>query len=104
MNENAYADISANGDTDWVSLRGGAMVSVDCVDGNGDSTSFGGATVTLLYSPDAKMRCTVSDSSGDVTGTDGFCRNMENLCGFVAINVASYSSGKFRICSTKGKK
>ena len=99
MNNRQYAEIASNGDTEWVSLRGGGMVSVDCVDPTtGESMAWGGASAALLYSPDKKQRCAVSDDSGDVIGTDGFCRKMDSIDGFVAIGVSSYSTGKFQIC------
>jgi len=101
MSDNQYADLAEDGDSEWVSLRGGSMVSVDCVDSNGVSTAWGGATVALLYSPDARMRCAANDVNGDITGTDGFCRNMDGVYGFVAIAVSSYGGGTFRICATK---
>lgn len=104
MNERVYADLTANGTSEWVPLRGGAMVSVDCVDvSTGATASFGGATAALLYSPDEKMVCSVRgrDFANVVTGTDGYCFNMNDTEGFVAIVVSSYSAGKFRLCVSK---
>ena len=103
MNERVYADLTANGTSDWVSLRGGGFVSVDCVNvTTGETASFDGATATLVYSPVEKMVCAVRNSAlTAITGTDGFCWDMPETDGFVAIVVSSYSSGKFRICVTK---
>jgi len=100
--DRSYADLEANGDSEWVNLREGGMVSVDCVDSStGLSTSWGGASAALLFSPDTKMRCAVSDESGAVTGTDGYVRDLRGMSGFVAIAVTSYSDNKFRICVSR---
>lgn len=98
MSDLMFKEISANGDSEWLSLgQGGGIVSVDCVDPTTNlSTGWGGATASLLYSPDARMRTAVSDVDGDVSGTDGFSRVIP-YTGFVAISVSGYTAGKFKI-------
>lgn len=98
MSNLAYKDRSSNGDSEWLNLgQDGATVSVDCVNPvTNVSMPWGGATVTLLYSPDARMRTTVSDEAGDVIGTAGYSRRLP-YTGFVAINISGYTAGKFRV-------
>lgn len=81
------AEVSANSQSAWVPTGPcGAVVSVDSVDGAGVSTSWGGASVDLLYSPDGKMASEVQDFNGSlITGkTDGFSVEVTRR-GYVAI-------------------
>jgi hypothetical protein len=93
-----FATISADGDTTWVELPvGGGTACVDFVDANGVSVSWDGASVSLLFSPDARMRCVASDESGDITGkTAGFASTFKTS-GYVAATVSSYSAGICKI-------
>lgn len=92
-----YADLTANGDSDWVPVdRPGLTVTVDCVDASGESAAWGSVEATLLYSPDAKMRAAVQESGSAVTGTDGFCREMQ-VSGYVAVAGTGISGETLRI-------
>lgn len=98
VTENEYTELAADGPSDLVSLpRGGATVIVDCVDENGDSQDWGGASVDLVYSPDGKMLGPARDADGDVSGqTDGFSRKFV-VRGFVGFQLSDYDSGTFRL-------
>ena len=95
-NEN-YADVTANGDSDWVKVeKEGLTVTVDVVDGSGDSAAWGTVEATLLYSPDGKMRAVVQEDGVDVSGTDGFTRQVETP-GYYAIAATGISGETVRI-------
>jgi hypothetical protein len=96
--ETNSAELTADGTSAFVPLSpNGSVVSVDCVDANGNSTSWGGASVNLLYSPDGQMVTSARDGAGDVSNQlDGFSRKFM-VRGFVAMQVSNYSSGTLRL-------
>lgn len=97
ISENYYADLTANGDSDWVKAeKAGLTVTVDCVDGNGNSASWGSVSATLLYSPDGKMRSVVQEDGQAVTGTDGFTKEVQ-VAGYFAVAGSSISGETLRI-------
>jgi hypothetical protein len=97
ISEQNYATIAADGDSPWVPVGdNGGVISVDCVNDNGDSADWGGASAALLYSPDGKMRCAAKENGVAITGTDGFSYETSRG-GFVAIAVSDYSSGTFKV-------
>jgi len=90
---------SAAATSEWVPLgTSGGMACIDSVDANGNSTGWGSATATLLYSPDGKMICSGEDVNGDVQDkADGFAREFD-MGGFVAIlSGGSFSGETLRI-------
>lgn len=93
-----FADLTANGTSEWVQLhRPGLVVSVDCVDADGESAAWGDTNATLLYSPDAKMACTVKNESGQaITGTDGFTELMV-VTGYVAVSATGIDGERLRV-------
>lgn len=93
-----YADITANGTSDWVPLnQPGLVASVDCVDANGESAAWGSVNASLLYSPDGKMQSAVKNDSGTaITGTDGFSEIM-NATGYVGVSATGISGETLRV-------
>jgi hypothetical protein len=97
ISEEYFADVTANGDSDWVKVESaGLTLSVDVVDGSGDSAAWGAVEATLLYSPDGKMRAVVTEDGTAVSGTDGFVREAQSP-GYYAIAVTGISGETVRI-------
>lgn len=93
------ADLTANGDSDWVPLNSpGQVVQVDCVDAEGNSASWGSVSATLLYSVDGKMRSIEEGPDGYlITGkTQAFTYTFSST-GFVAVAGTGFSDETLRI-------
>lgn len=94
-----FADVSANGDSDWIRVEEpGISITVDSVDGSGNSADWGSVSATLLYSPDGKMRAVVTENGSAVSGTDGFTREV-TVPGYYAVAVTGVSGETIRIKS-----
>ncbi|MAT51130.1 MAG: hypothetical protein CMK32_08100 [Porticoccaceae bacterium] len=97
ISDTYYSDLTSDGDSSWVKVgKEGLTVTVDCVDGSGDSASWGSVEATLLYSPDGKMRSVVKEDGTAVTGTDGFTKEMQ-VAGYVAVAGSNISGETLRI-------
>lgn len=93
-----YADLTANGTSDWVPVKQpGTVITVDCVDADGESAAWGSVNATLVYSPDGKMLATLEDESGDaITGTDGFAHVLVPT-GYVGVVATGISGETLRV-------
>lgn len=104
--ESKSAEVVGAGTTDFVPLGPeGAIVTVDAVDADGNSSAFGSASVSLLYSPDGKMQGVAVDPTGvEVSGkTDGFSREMSGP-GYVAASRTGAGSERIKISVVDIKK